>query len=68
MGTTFFLVAIAINGTVAHVVPLLTDRGISTAAAAATMRIFGLATLPFNATPTIASKRQIYKAALTFGR
>jgi predicted MFS family arabinose efflux permease len=45
MGTTFFLVAIAINGTVAHVVPLLTDRGISTAAAAATMGIFGLATM-----------------------
>ena len=45
MGAAFFLVAIAINGTVAHVVPLLTDYGISTAAAAATMGIFGLATM-----------------------
>jgi MFS family permease len=45
MGATFFLVAIAINGTVAHVVPLLTDHGFSTAAAAATMGVFGIATM-----------------------
>jgi len=45
MGAAFFLVAIAINGTVAHVVPLLTDHGISAASAAATMGIFGLATM-----------------------
>ncbi|MBV9198886.1 MAG: MFS transporter [Alphaproteobacteria bacterium] len=45
MGAAFFLVAIAINGTVAHVVPLLTDHGISAAAAAAVMGIFGLATM-----------------------
>jgi predicted MFS family arabinose efflux permease len=41
----FFLVAIALNGTVAHVVPLLTDAGLSPAKAAATMGIFGLATM-----------------------
>jgi len=45
MGAAFFLVAIAINGTVAHVVPLLTDDGISAATAAATMGVFGLATM-----------------------
>src|SRR5215472_5156871 len=45
MAAAFFLVAIAINGTVAHVVPLLTDHGISTASAAATMGVFGLATM-----------------------
>jgi predicted MFS family arabinose efflux permease len=41
----FFLVAIALNGTVAHVVPLLTDAGLSPAKAAATMGVFGLATM-----------------------
>jgi predicted MFS family arabinose efflux permease len=41
----FFLVAIALNGTVAHVVPLLTDAGLSAASAAATMGVFGLATM-----------------------
>jgi MFS family permease len=41
----FFLVGISINGTAAHVVPLLTDAGIPRAQAAATMGIFGLATL-----------------------
>jgi MFS family permease len=41
----FFLVAIAINGTVAHVIPLLTDRGISPAAATAIFGLFGLSTL-----------------------
>jgi len=41
----FFLVAIAINGTFAHVGPLLTDRGLSTAAAAAILGVFGLATM-----------------------
>ena len=45
MGAAFFLVAIAINGTVAHVVPLLTDHGVSAAAAAAVMGIFGLSTM-----------------------
>jgi MFS family permease len=41
----FFLVAVAINGTVAHVVPLLTDHGLSAGSAAAILGIFGLATL-----------------------
>src|SRR6185437_15081665 len=41
----FFLAAIAVNGTAAHVVPLLTDAGISPARAAATMGVFGLATM-----------------------
>jgi predicted MFS family arabinose efflux permease len=45
LGLVFFLVAIAINGTVAHVVPLLTDHGLSPAAAAATLGVFGLATM-----------------------
>ena len=45
MGIAFFLVAISVNGTVAHVAPLLTDRGVSTAEAAATMSVFGLATM-----------------------
>jgi MFS family permease len=40
-----FLVAISINGTVAHVVPLLTDAGIPRASAAATLGLFGLATM-----------------------
>ena len=40
-----FLVAISINGTVAHVVPLLTDAGIDRATAAATLGVFGLATM-----------------------
>jgi len=41
----FFLVGIAVNGSAAHVVPLLTDAGIPRAEAAATMGVFGLATL-----------------------
>jgi MFS family permease len=41
----FFLVAVAINGTVAHVVPLLTDRGLSATSAAEVLGVFGLATL-----------------------
>jgi predicted MFS family arabinose efflux permease len=41
----FFLVGISVNGTVAHVVPLLTDAGMPRAQAAATMGVFGLATL-----------------------
>lgn len=45
MGAAFFLVAMAINGTVGHVVPMLTDRGLSAGAAAATMGVFGLATM-----------------------
>jgi len=45
MGAAFFLVAISVNGTVAHVAPLLTDKGVSTAQAAATMSVFGLATM-----------------------
>ena len=45
MAGTFFLVAVAINGTVAHVVPLLTDHGLSRAVATATLAAFGLATL-----------------------
>src|SRR6202035_5910913 len=45
MGVVFFLVAVAVNGAVAHVVPLLTDHGMSPVAAAAIMGIFGLATM-----------------------
>jgi MFS family permease len=45
LAAVFFLVAIAINGAVGHVVPLLTDRGMSPAKAAAMMGVFGLATM-----------------------
>jgi hypothetical protein len=41
----FFLVAVAINGTVAHIIPLLTDRGIARAAATTILGLFGLSTL-----------------------
>lgn len=41
----FFLAAMALLGSSAHVVPLLTDRGLSPAAATATFGLFGLATL-----------------------
>jgi predicted MFS family arabinose efflux permease len=45
LAAAFFLVAVAINGTVAHVVPLLTDRGLSANSAAEILGVFGLATL-----------------------
>ena len=45
LGAAFFLVAIAINGTAAHIVPLLTDHGLSPRTAAATLGVFGLATM-----------------------
>ena len=45
LAAVFFLVAVAINGTVAHVIPLLTDRGFSRDAATAIFGLFGLATL-----------------------
>jgi len=41
----FFLVAMALLGSSAHVVPMLTDRGLSPVAATATFGLFGLATL-----------------------
>jgi MFS family permease len=45
LGTVFFLVAVGINGSAAHIVPLLTDHGLSAASATATLGIFGLATM-----------------------
>ena len=45
LGTAFFLVAVGINGSAAHIVPLLTDHGLSAASATATLGIFGLATM-----------------------
>ncbi|HEY3910129.1 MAG TPA: MFS transporter [Stellaceae bacterium] len=45
LAAVFFLVALAINGAVAHVIPLLTDRGVSPTAATAIFGLFGLATL-----------------------
>jgi predicted MFS family arabinose efflux permease len=45
LAAVFFLVAVAINGTVAHVIPLLTERGFSRDAATAIFGLFGLATL-----------------------
>jgi MFS family permease len=45
LGGTFFLVALGIVGMQGHIVPLLTDHGLSPALAAATLGMFGLATL-----------------------
>jgi MFS family permease len=45
VAAAFFLVAVAVNGSVAHIVPLLTDRGMAPARAAATLGVFGLSTL-----------------------
>ena len=45
LAATFFFVAMALLGSSAHVVPLLTDRGLSPAAATATFGLFGLSTL-----------------------
>jgi MFS family permease len=42
---TFFFVAMALLGASAHVVPLLTDRGLTPTAATATFGLFGLSTL-----------------------
>ncbi len=45
LAPTFFLVALALLGFSGHIVPLLTDRGLSPAAATATFGLLGLATL-----------------------
>ena len=45
LAATFFFVAMALLGSSAHVVPLLTDRGMSPAAATATFGLFGLSTM-----------------------
>jgi MFS family permease len=45
IGVAFFLVAVALAGTVGHVVPLLTDRGVTPEAAAAAFGVFGLSTM-----------------------
>src|SRR5580704_7640210 len=45
LAAAFFLVAMALLGSSAHVVPLLTDRGLSPAVATATFGLFGLSTL-----------------------
>jgi MFS family permease len=45
LGGTFFLVAFGIVGMQGHIVPLLTDHGLSPALAAATLGMFGLSTL-----------------------
>jgi MFS family permease len=45
LGVAVFLVAVALAGTVGHAVPLLTDRGLSPSAAAATLGVFGLSTM-----------------------
>jgi MFS family permease len=43
IGLAVFLVAISVNGTISHVVPILTDRGIPTHLAALALSISGLA-------------------------
>jgi predicted MFS family arabinose efflux permease len=45
LAAVFFLVAVAINGPVAHIIPLLTDRGVSAGTATAIFGLFGLSTL-----------------------
>lgn len=45
LGTAFFLVALALLGGTGHIVPLLTDRGLTATQAAATYGLLGLATL-----------------------
>ena len=45
LAPTFFLVAMALLGFSGHIVPLLTDRGLSPTAATATFGLLGLATL-----------------------
>jgi predicted MFS family arabinose efflux permease len=45
LATTFFLVATALLGSAGHVVPLLTDRGLTPTAATATFSLIGLSTL-----------------------
>jgi predicted MFS family arabinose efflux permease len=45
LAAMFFLVAVAINGTVAHIIPLLTDRGVPAGTATAIFGLFGLSTL-----------------------
>jgi MFS family permease len=45
LAATFFFVAMALLGSSAHVVPLLTDRGMTAAAATATFGLFGLSTM-----------------------
>ena len=45
MGLAFFLVATALLGFSGHIVPLLTDRGLTPAAATATFGLLGLSTL-----------------------
>lgn len=43
LAVTFFLVALATNGTIAHIVPLMTDRGISAGTATTALSGTGLA-------------------------
>jgi predicted MFS family arabinose efflux permease len=43
LASAVFLVAMAVNGTIVHVVPLLTDRGLSPAVAASLLGVVGLA-------------------------
>jgi len=43
IGIAVFLVAVAVNGTIAHIVPILTDRGISVVIATSVLSAAGLA-------------------------
>ena len=45
LAATVFLVAMAVNGTIVHLVPLLTDRGLSPAIAASLLGMVGLASI-----------------------
>jgi len=45
LAAAIFLVAMAVNGTIVHVVPLLTDRGLSPAIAASLLGVVGLASI-----------------------
>jgi predicted MFS family arabinose efflux permease len=45
LAAAIFLVAMALNGTIIHIVPLLTDRGLSPAIAASLLGVVGLASI-----------------------
>jgi MFS family permease len=45
LAAALFLVAMAVNGTIVHVVPMLTDRGLSPAMAASLLGVVGLASI-----------------------
>jgi len=58
LSSVFFFAGAAINGAIAHIMPLLTDSGMSGRAATAMLGVMGLATLCRTATRRISSRPQ----------